>query len=152
MRTEKAQKIRETLNATRQRRKNQVPKVYQLKLQNLSKEDEEKLCKLFLEAKWFYNYVIADIPNRLKTETYKLKEVEIKTPKGEIRQLSSQMRQGIVERIKRNLYSLKRAKEKGIKVGKLSFKSEVRSIPLKQYGITYKVLKDKNRIGDKEGV
>jgi len=56
------------------------------------------------------------------------------------------MRQGIVERIKRNLYSLKRAKEKGIKVGKLSFKSEVRSIPLKQYGITYKVLKDKNRV------
>jgi hypothetical protein len=156
MRTEKARKIRETLNATRQRRKNQVPKVYQLKLQNLSKEDEEKLCRLFLEAKWLYNYVVADVENRLNSNTWKLKEVEIKTPEGlerrEIRQLSSQMRQGIVERIKRNLYSLKRAKEKGIKVGKLSFKSEVRSIPLKQYGITYKVLKDKNRIGDKEGV
>ena len=150
MRTEKARKIRETLNATRRRRKNQVPKVYQLKLQNLSKEDEEKLHRLFLEAKWLYNYVVADVENRLNSNTWKLKEVEIKTPKGlerrEIRQLSSQMRQGIVERIKRNLYSLKRAKEKGIKVGKLSFKSEVRSIPLKQYGITYKVLKDKNRI------
>jgi len=56
------------------------------------------------------------------------------------------MRQGIVERIRRSLYSLKRAKEKGIKVGKLSFKSEIRSIPLKQYGITYKILGDKNRV------
>ena len=56
------------------------------------------------------------------------------------------MRQGIVERIKRNLYSLKRAKEKGNKVGKLSFKSEIRSIPLKQYGITYKISGDRNRV------
>jgi len=43
MRTEKAQKIKETLSETGQRRKTQVPRVYQLKLQNLSKKDEEKL-------------------------------------------------------------------------------------------------------------
>ncbi len=46
------------------------------------------------------------------------------------------MRQGIVERIKRSLYSLKRAKKKGIKVGELTFKSEIKSIPLKQYQIS----------------
>ncbi|RUM45373.1 MAG: transposase, partial [Desulfurobacterium sp.] len=143
MRTEKAQKIKETLSATKQRRKIQVPRVYQLKLQNLSKKDEEKLNRLFLEAKWLYNHIVADIENRLNSNAWKLKEVEIKTP--EIKQLSSQMRQGIVERIKRSLYSLKRAKEKGIKVGKLSFKSEIRSIPLKQYGITYKISGDKNK-------
>ena len=56
------------------------------------------------------------------------------------------MRQGIVERIKRNLFSLRKAKEKGIKVGRLSFKSEVRSIPLKQYGVTYKILRDRNKV------
>ncbi|MEO2083058.1 MAG: RNA-guided endonuclease TnpB family protein, partial [Desulfurobacteriaceae bacterium] len=49
MRTEKAQKIKETLRETGQRRKTQVPRVYQLKLQNLSKKDEEKLNRLFLE-------------------------------------------------------------------------------------------------------
>jgi len=74
----------------------------------------------------------------------------VKTPEGfekrEIKQLSSQMKQGIVERVKRSLFSLKRAKERGIRVGKLSFKSEVRSIPLKQYGITYKISGDRNRI------
>ncbi len=150
MKTEKAQKIKESLSATRQRRKNQVPRVYQLKLQNLSKRDEERLNRLFLEVKWLYNYIVANIENRLNNNTWKLKEVEIKTPerfeKREIKQLSSQMRQGIVERIKRNLFSLKRAKERGIRVGKLSFKSEVRSIPLKQYGITYKISGDRNRI------
>jgi len=146
----KAEKIRNTLKQTREKRKEQIPRVYQVKLQNLSAKDRETLNRLFLEAKWLYNYVIADIKNRLNGNTWKLKEVEIKTPEGfekrEIKQLSSQMRQGIVERIKRNLFSLKRAKEKGIKVGKLSFKSEVKSIPLKQYGITYKILGDKNKV------
>jgi len=146
----KAEKIRNTLKQTREKRKTQVPRVYQLKLQNLSEKDREVLGRLFLEAKWLYNYIIADVENRLNGDTWKIKELETKTPEGfekrEIKQLSSQMRQGIVERIKRSLCSLKRAKEMGIKVGKLSFKSEVRSIPLKQHGITYKVLGDKNRV------
>ena len=150
MKTEKTQKIKETLSATRQRRKNQVPRVYQLKLQNLSKRDEERLNRLFLEAKWLYNYIVVNIENRLNNNAWKSKEVKIKTPEGfekrEIKQLSSQMRQGIVERIKRNLFSLKRAKERGIRVWKFSFKSDVRSIPLKQYGITYKISGDRNRI------
>ncbi len=150
MKTEKTQKIKETLSATRQRKKNQVPRVYQLKLQNLSKRDEEILNRLFLDAKWLYNYIVASIENRLNSNTWKLKEVEIKTPEGfekrEIKQLSSQMKQGIVERIKRSLLSLKRAKERGIRVWKFSFKSDVRSIPLKQYGITYKISGDRNRI------
>jgi len=146
----KAEKIRETLRQTRKRRKNQVPRVYMLKLQNLSKKDIEKLGKLFLEAKWLYNYIVADIENRLNSNTWKVKEVEVKTPQGfekrGIKTLSSQMRQGIVERIRQSLKSLKRAKEKGIKVGKLKFKSDVRSIPLKQYGITFKISGDKNRV------
>ena len=93
MRKEKAQKIKETLTATRQRRKNQIPRVYQLKLQNLSKKDKEELNRLFLEAKWLYNYIVADVENRLNNDSWKLKEVEIKTPerleKREIRKLSS---------------------------------------------------------------
>jgi len=149
MKQTKSKKIKNTLKQTREKRKQQVPRVFQLKFQNLSRKDEETLNRLFLEAKWLYNHIIADIENRLNADAWKLKEVEIKTPEGfekrEIKQLSSQMRQGIVERIKRSLFSLKKAKEKGIKVGKLSFKSEIRSIPLKQYGITYKISGDKNR-------
>lgn len=148
MKTGKAEKIKQTLKETKERRKNQVCRVYQLKLQNLSKKDIEKLDRLFLEAKWLRNFVIADIENRIKD--YKYKEVEIKTPNGfekrEIKTLSSQMKQEIIDQIKDNLRSLKKSKENGNKVGKLKFKSEVRTIPLKQYGVTYKISGDRNRV------
>ena len=147
---EKVEKIRNSIKQTKERRKNQVCKVYQVKLQNLSSSDIQTLERMFLEAKWLYNYVVADIENRLNNRTWKLKEVEIKTPNGiekrKIKILGSQIRQGIIGRIKNNLKVLKRLKEKGHKVGKLKFKSEVRSIPLVQYGVTYKILGDKNRV------
>jgi putative transposase len=53
----KRERIRQTLQQTKQRRKNQIPVVYQLKI-NLdcaSKATKEKLLRLFLEAKWLYN-------------------------------------------------------------------------------------------------
>jgi len=146
----KTEKIKRTLKQTKKRRKNQVCKVYQLKLQNLSTADIEILDRMFLEAKWLYNYIVADVSNRLNSKAWKLKEVEIKTPGGfesrKIEVLSSQIRQGIVERIKNNLKALKKLKEQGYKVGKLDFKSEISSIPLKQYGNTYKIDKNKNRV------
>ncbi len=149
---DKKQKIKESLKKTKEKRKNQIPKVYQLKISysNLNKEQKQWLERVFLEAKWLYNYTVANIENRLNPQTEKLKQVEIKTPKGietrEITCLSSQMKQGILDRIKKNLSDLSKAKQKGKKVGKLKFKSDYKNIPLKQNGITFKVLKDKNRI------
>ncbi len=147
---QKKVKIKMALEATKKQRRNQTVRVYQVKLQNLSNSDIEKLNRLFLEAKWLYNYTIADIENRLKENAWKLREVEVKTPKGfekrEVKALSSQMRQGIIERIKHSLKAMKRAKDKGLKVGHLHFKSEVTSIPLKQYGITYKIIENKNKV------
>ena len=147
---QKRTKIKETLRATRERRQTQVPRVYQLKLQNLSKKDVETLNRLFLEAKWLYNWMVADVKNRLTDSAWKVKTVQIKTPDGfeerEITTLGSQVRQSIVSRVEDALKALKKAKEKGIKVGALSFKSEVRSIPLKQYGVTYKLDFEKNRL------
>ena len=149
---DKKQKIKESLKKTKEKRKNQIPKVYQLKISysNLNKQQKQWLKRVFLEAKWLYNYTIADIEYRLNPKTEKSKQVEVKTPKGietrEITCLSSQMKQGILDRIKKNLSDLTKAKQKGIKVGKLKFKSDYRNIPLKQKNITFKVLKDKNRI------
>lgn len=146
----KAERIKQTLKDTKERRKKQVCKIFELKLQNLSKDDIELLDRLFLETKWFYNYIITDIKNRLKYESYKLSEVDIKTPNGfekrQLDHLSSQMKQGILDRIKQNLINLKKAKEKGIKVGKLKFKTEMNSIPLKQYGNTYKLIIEHNKL------
>ena len=146
---EKNELIEASLRETKERRKTQLPRVYQLKLQNLSKKNIEILDRLFLETKWLRNYVIADIPNRLKLDTWKMKKVEVKVrdkfEERELMQLSSQMKQSVVDRIKEDLLNLHKAKEKGIKVGAIQFKSEVNSIPLKQYGNTYEVDFEHNR-------
>lgn len=140
----KAEKIKQVRQQTKERRKNQIPVVYQLKinLNSVSKETKEKLSKLFLEAKWLYNYIVADIENRLKYETDKIREVEIKVndnfEKRTIENLSSQMKQALRERIEQNLYALRAKKENGNKTGKLKFKHHVNSIPLKQFGNTFK--------------
>ncbi|MEJ5230355.1 MAG: transposase, partial [Pseudothermotoga sp.] len=144
----KAEKIRIAILQTKQKRKEQIPVVYELKvnLNSLSKANRSRLFGLFSEAKWLYNYIVADIDNRLKYETYKLSEVEIKVGDNfetrQITNLSSQMRQGIVERIKQSLYALHKSKEKGNKVGQLKFKSAINSIPLKQYEVTFKFVNE----------
>lgn len=149
----KAEKIKQTRQQTKERRKNQIPVVYQLKinLSSVSKETKNKLSKLFLEAKWLYNYIVADIENRLNSNADKLKEVEIKVGENferrKIENLSSQMKQALRERIKQNLYSLHVQKENGYRTGKLQFKHCVNSIPLKQYGNTFKfVNQQKTRV------
>jgi len=146
----KSLKIKQSLKLTLEKRKLQTPFVFQLKLQNLSKSDIDTLNRLFLEAKWFYNFIIADIKNRLNSKSEKLKKVEVKTPNGfeerKLKTLSSQIKQGIIERIRNNLKSLNKLKEKGYKVGALNFKSDFKSIPLKQFGNTYKIDFKRNRI------
>ena len=138
---EKNEAIRTSLKETKERRKTQTPTVYQLKLQNLNQRDVELLDRLFLESKWLRNYVVSDIQNRLTPDTWKVKEVEIKVKdkfeKREITHLGSQIKQGIVDRVGDDLRALHNSKAKGNKVGTLKFKSEVNSIPLKQYGNTY---------------
>jgi len=49
------------------------------------------------------------------------------------------MAQEIVTRTKNNVVALGRLKAAGNRIGKLKYKSQVNSIPLKQYGNTYKV-------------
>ncbi|MFX1519989.1 MAG: hypothetical protein ACFFCD_08710 [Promethearchaeota archaeon] len=60
-----------------------------------------------------------------------------------LRQLSAHMRQSIITRTQQNIRGLARAKAKGHKVGRLKFKSYVNSIPLKQYGNTYRIINGK---------
>ncbi len=149
----KAEKIKQARLATKEKRKSQIPVVYQLKLNldSVSQETRNRLFSLFLEAKWLYNYIVADIENRLNAEAYKLKKVQVKVGENyeerEIVNLSVQMRQAIVDRIRQNLYALHKQKTKGYKVGKLRFKKQVNSIPLKQVGKTFKfVNKQKTRV------
>jgi transposase len=147
---EKVIKIKATRQLTKARRKQQILKTYQLKLQNLSKSDIKTLNQLFIEAKWFRNYIVAAIPDRLTSTAWKVKEVEIKNKAGlfekrKLEHLSSHVRAGLVKEIKANLFALKKAKESHNKVGKLKLKSKVFELPLNQYRHSYTLNFETNR-------
>jgi len=146
----KNEQIKESIRQTKEKRKIQVCKVYTVKFDksHLSKDKLQFLNMLFLEAKWLYNYQIAT--DNIFNFDYKIKEVEAKDKEGnkvikELKYLSSQMRQALIERTKRNVLALSKLKKTGNKIGKLKFKSRIYSIPLKQYNITYKI-QNKNYI------
>jgi len=64
----RAEPIKASIQATRERRRSQGPMVIELKLQNLSKKQLADLNRVFLEAKWFYNWLLEDLQNRLKLD------------------------------------------------------------------------------------
>jgi putative transposase len=145
----KAEKIKRAIQETKERRKGQRPIVFQLKLQNLSKKKEEDLRRAFLEAKWLYNWLVSDT-QRLDLPANKVREVEVKVRGGfekrELLLLGSQVKQEIADRLRDNLKALARLKKKGHKVGALRYRPFVNSIPLKQYGVTFSLDRDKNRV------
>ncbi len=146
----KSDKRSNTLKLTREKRKSQTCKTYELKVnkRKLSKKSLKHLKLLFLEGKWLYNSILSS--EDIKTYDTKIKEVNIKVKDHrEIRKLthiSSQMKQSSRDRTFQNIINLSKAKKKGIKVGKLKFKSFVNCIPLNQYNVTYKILKGSNSV------
>lgn len=144
---ERNSKIRENGKATRERRSHMDCHVISTKIQEnrLSKAKLEKLIHLFLEAKWLYNAVVASETLTLDN----IKTVQIKVNNSfeerEIKYLSAQMKQSVIESVKTNISNLSKAKEKGLKVGRLKYKKECNEINLKQFGHTY-AIKGKNKI------
>ena len=144
---ERNRKIRETGKATRERRSNMDCRVISLKIQEnrLSKAKLEKLYRCFLEGKWLYNAVVATGTLSLD-DTYTVQiKVDNTFEVREINTLSAQMKQSVVDSVKQNIFSLSKAKKKGLKVGRLRFKKECNEINLKQFGNTYKI-KSHNKI------
>ena len=140
----KAERIKNTLKVTKQRRETQDCKVYTCKFDfsHLSKQKREYLNRLFLEAKWLRNYIIArdDIFNETDKHAFVIViNKDREKEERELKCLSSQMKQGILDQIKNDISGLSASKEKGRKVGKLKFKSRVNSIGLKQFNNTYKI-------------
>ena len=140
----KNRRILRSWRRTVKRHRSMVCKTYELKvdISHLSKETLETLRRLFLEVKWFYNHLIAS--GDLFHADYKVKVVRVKNrekrlEERELRHLSSQMRQEIIDRAKDSIRGLSQLKKNGHRVGELKFKSRVGSIPLKQYGVTYRV-------------
>ncbi|MFW9997863.1 MAG: RNA-guided endonuclease InsQ/TnpB family protein [Candidatus Odinarchaeota archaeon] len=136
-----------TRKATLERRKGMVCKTYELKINKsrMSRATRNFLIRLFLEAKWFYNYVLGQ-PDPFNVDT-KVTEVPVKVgdriEERELMYLSSRIKQELAKRVETAIKALGTKKKKGVKVGKLKFKSHLTSIPLKQYGKTHRFLTDK---------
>ena len=143
----KNQTIKETLHATRERRSQMDCHVISVKIQEnrLSKAKLEKLKRCFLEAKWLYNAVVATGSPSLEDTSHARVKVNDTFETREVKNLSAQMKQSVVDSAKQNIFNLSKAKKKGLTVGKLQFKRECNEINLKQFNKTYKI-KDKNKI------
>jgi putative transposase len=139
----KNQAIKATLAATKARRKTQCCRVYELKIhrRKLNATSRKHFERLFLEAKWFYNWVLSQ-PDVFKVDTT-VQTVPVKVgdafEERPLRCLSSQMKQGLVTRIHQAIRALAQLKNHGHKVGKLKFKTVLGQIPLKQVGVTYQL-------------
>ena len=148
MSEEKNLKIKESLRETKEKRSQMDCRVISVKIQEnrLSKAKLEKLIRFFLEGKWLYNAVLSsteDFPRSgIKTVSIKVKDT---FETREIKNLSAQMKQSVVDSVKTNIINLSKAKKKGLKVGKLRFKKECNEINLPQFGKTYKI-KSHNKI------
>ena len=117
---------------------------------HLSKQDSKHMARLFDEARWFYNHCVEAAAGDLNAVDCKATTVQVKTPDGfeerDLVALSSQMRQGIKDRMWTNLKSLSTQKKQGTRVGWIRFTSVLNSVPLKQFGFTFDIYPDQNRI------
>ena len=144
----KSEKIKQSLKETREKRLFQDCRVFELKLDksHFSNKTEKDLNRLFLEGKWLYNSILSN-EDIFKYDT-KVSKVQIlnKDKVLEDRNLeiiSSQIKQGIHDRLCSNIKGLSQSKKNGRRIGKLKFKSVVNSLYLKQFDNTYKIYKNR---------
>jgi len=153
----KSEQISATLKATREKRKAQICKVFEVKVDksHLSKTTKDSLNRIFLEAKWLYNFALSQsdifsMSGKLNTVDVKVGQLRIGNEesedtfvgifeKRELNVLGSQIKQGILSQLCDNIKALSAKKKKGIRVGRLKFRSYIASVNLKQFGNTYRI-------------
>ena len=158
----KNKNIASSMAVTMAKRKMQQCRVYKVKIDEsrLSAKQKEQLKMLFVEAKWLYNDCLnwLDENNGKYVSDYIISKQITKLDKDgnreqvELDYLGSQMRQSVIADLQRNIKVLAKLKQNGYKVGKLNYRKEYKSVNLKQYGTTYKILShNKMRIQNVHG-
>ena len=158
----KNKNIASSMAATMAKRKGQQCRVYKVKIDEsrLSAKQKEQLKMLFVEAKWLYNDCLnwLDENKGKYASDYIISKQITKLDKDgnreqvELDYLGSQMRQSVIADLQRNIKVLIKLKQNGYKVGKLNYRKEYKSVSLKQYGTTYKILShNKMRIQNVHG-
>ncbi len=150
---EKNNKIREKGRETRIRRKSQEARVFEIKFDanKISNQKLNSIKRAFLEGKWFTNYIIAKgVTESVPYKDYNVKKVNIKVndapEERELNVLSSQMKEYMIKRLQNNIKALTKLKKEGKRVGKIKYIKSLHSIPLMQYGITYKIDMERKRV------
>ena len=147
------QKIKDSLKSTKERRKTQIIRVFEMKINchHTSKETFEKLNNCFKQAKWIYNDML-NFGNVKGNDIFKYEYVDHKTVTrfdkngNKVKEnidLAVVFHRGIVKQVKTNVSNLSKAKKKGIKVGALKYVSEINTIPIIS---GYIKIKDKKHI------
>ena len=154
-RTSKNKQISETKRATVSRHLEMDCKTFDVKIQenSLSKQQNEALERIFLEQKWYKNYIIdwsnKSYENKLsKFDTRQTsitkKDKDMNDIDVQIQYLSAQSRQCLLSRMLSNAKAIKTLTYKGLqKGGHLRFSKEETIIELKQYGVSHKIASNK---------
>ena len=143
----KNEQISKTLRETKLRRKTQECFSREIKLSKnkLNSTTKYKLSRIFVEAKWLYNHILSQ-NDVWEFDTSTSKVLVMTRDKSfeerELLHISSQMKQSVHRRIKDSICALSKLPPN--KRGRLKYKSEVNSIPLKQFGVTYKIVDNKH--------
>ena len=159
----KKQKIKQSLNATRLKRVNQQCHVYSCKIQynKLNNLQKQQLNMLFIEGKWFYNHVLNLHKNSLKFKdinTTNIKQVnhynkDKQLLNTNLKYLGSSMKQSIIAQMNANQKSIISLIKKGYQqYGQLHYIKQLKSIDLKQYNITHKIIDNKVKIQSISGL
>lgn len=154
----KNSQIRETKKATLERHSSMLCKTFDVKIQEnkLSEIQKEALTRVFLEQKWFKNYILNwsnegyTIGEKrylgkfdIRTKTITKKNAKMEDEEITLKYLSSQEKLSLINTMSANIKTLATLKKKGNKVGRLKFSKEETAIGLIQYGISYKIVSSK---------
>jgi putative transposase len=146
----KKDKIKNSLKLTKLKRKAQRCKNIELKVDysKLNKQQKNCLKMFFIEAKWFYNFILSQencFNFSSKTTVINVLNKNKQLEQKELKYLPAKNKQDIVKLLHQNIYALSALKKKRYKVGRLRFKSSYNSIHLSQYNVTHKII-SKNKI------
>ena len=130
-------------------------KTFDVKIQEnqLLKQQKDALKTIFLEQKWYKNYILnwceQDENNKItkfntKQNQITKKDKDMNDVPVSIKYLSASQRQCLVSRMYANIKTLHTLKTKGLqKPGKLKYSKKETIIDLKQYGMTHKIISSK---------
>lgn len=156
VRLAKNKQISQTKHETIERHASMLCRTFDVKIQEnqLSKAQKEALERIFIEQKWYKNYILnwceQDKENnklsKFNTKQTKIthKDKDMQDVEVDIKYLSASQRQCLIARMYANIKTLHTLKVNGKQQpGKLKFSKEETIINLKQYGMTHKVLSSK---------